>query len=342
MGRRESPKTNYYCPACRRKTLIKTSKYNHSTHGYQRGFLCTNRPPKVWAKLIAALESGDPERLENSNIYVSYIARHQINRAGGAWAGGEAARSEARQVEQAKAKAFPAPCATEIFHPDRDAEIVDFYGVLDLLIRPGDLIIHHLLEKNPKIQRKGIEVLYSSEDVDLVRLRDNGGVAVWLYWRCTWDPDRLQSEIKWEALGHEAAASIKHDGVSVRTIFSNQTRSAVWAATESRNVPFSGTLGVRKRAALVEWVMRLEANLETYTAAAIKNEIKWRAWGSQLKDGLRSRSDEVRVLSFNGESQLATVSIRCMVTQEQAIAIADILSQTSDHSEARGDRGRIE
>ena len=338
MGRRRNTTTKYYCPKCERKTLVRDSDYNHTTRRYQQGWVCTNQPPKQYSAIIALLTDGDPNgELDSYEPYFSYEARH-----GGYGAEEKAKMVVARAAEVAKVKAYmekrPA-CDCKIFHVSRDATIQDYCPtVLDRMVRGGEAVKHHIFENDSDVHRKGFEVLYSSEDMDLVRMRDDHGVAVWLYWKCSWDPDRSKSEIKWDALQHEAANYIKHGDLKVSAIFANAARYAVWTkpVKESerhyrlRNVPFTGSLGKRKKAELVAWAKDLEANLKGYESAAVLAEADWRAWGIQLKAGVRSRSNKVSVSNYNGKSQLANISIRGMLTQNQINAVAAVLRDTPE------------
>jgi hypothetical protein len=330
MGRRN--KTKYYCPKCSKKTLVRA--FNAKTT-WKPGWECTNQPPQMWAKLIAALNSGDPDELDDPYVYSSYKAR---------W-GDDPEPHRLAEQEKVKKLLKKGSCDCVIFRPNGEqAEITDYTTVLDKLIRPGALIKHHLLETNSNIHNRGFEVLYSSDTLDLVRHRCQAGVGVWLYWKCTWEPNRSKSEIQWSNLTHAAAGYIKHgfafgegapeSTTSLRSIFGNK-RYAVWTkesndnkrSTWFRSVPFTGNLGKRKKAEIVKWVKKLEDNLTSYqeqAAAAVKT---WTDWGAQLKAAIGG--SKVSIGHYDGHEQTASINIHGNLNQAQIEAIAKALKETS-------------
>jgi len=327
MGRYRHTTQKFYCPKCNKKTLVRDSQYDHSTQSWSRGWVCKNQPPKKYDRLVELLTNGDPhDELNDAETYVEYELR---------W-GDDCEKLRLAKQEEIKAylKRRP-PCDCKIFVPGKDAEIVDYHTVLDLLIRPGEQIKHYLLEKDPNIRRQGFEVLYSSETIDLVRMRDGSGVAVWLYWKCTWEPDREKSEINWRALSHEAAAYISHKDVPLRAIFGNSRRYAVWTkpvreqerASCLRHVPFSGGLGKRKKAEIVEWAKVLEANLVSYQEKAVAAVDTWLAWGRQLNAAIGK--SKVSIGHYNAHSKTASINIHGWLNQAQIEAIAEALGKTS-------------
>ena len=308
MGRHRNIIKKFYCPKCSKKTLVRDSNYDSQTQTWSRGWKCNNQPP-----------------IRTINVVESEVYYDEAQ-----WDSDKAA------VQLAECEAYikkHPPCDCTIFVPGKDAEIIDYHNILDLLIRPGDAIRHHLFEKNSNVHRKGFEVLHSTDDVDVVRHRDNNGVAVWLYWKCMWDPDRSPKEINWEPLQHQAAAFIEHEGVSTRSIFTRGGRYALWTKPVQghershifRNVPFCGGLGKRKTAEIISWVEKLEANLRAYEREAAAAVEKWEAWGQQLRRAVSSKSSKVHISGWNARSELVTISIHAQLTQEQVEAIAEIL-----------------
>ena len=307
MGRRSRTVDKFYCPKCGKKALIKVQRYSHTNGGWQRGYECKNQIPRKYSQLL------------NDGFYWS--------------------RRELQAAQRAEAEAYVQKhpeCDCKIYVEGRDAEIADFGCVLDLMIRTDPPIKYHLLEKNSNIQKRGFEVIHSTETLDLVRLNDKYGVAIWLYWKYKWDPDHTQDEIDWRSLTHEAAAFITHRDTSLRSIFSQTSRYPVWTKPGTvserssclRHVPFSGNLGKRKRAEIIEWTKALEANLAAYQeqAAAAVNE--WTTWGEQLTSAV-AHETKIHISRFNGKSKRARISINGDLTQAQIERIAEALKKTS-------------
>lgn len=337
MGR-QSPK--FYCPKCGKKTLIATSHYDYNLSDWKRGYECKNQAPRRYNHLISAFANNhDPSgTLDDESNYWGYEAR---------WSGSKQALRLAQQEEvKAYLKKNPTPCDCTIFVEGREAKISDYGCLLDKLIQTDPPIKVYLLENNVYVKKRGFEVLYSTEIMDVVRLNDDHGVAVWLYWKCKWEPDRQSSEIEWSDLTHEAAAYILHKGKTIQSIFRNHTRYPLWTkpdrkerATSLQNVPFCGSLGKRKKAEIVEWAKSLEKNLQDYQKQAAAAVEAWKAWGDQLRAAV-SREIRVCISHYNGVSKTAYITINGALTQGQIERIAEALKEPEsiDEIAARADR----
>jgi hypothetical protein len=305
MGRRSyRASRKFYCPACKKKTLVRSRAYDNNAGRSFYSWECENQLSRRQRRILDGDEYfyDDEERAAAEEKVKKHLAKNP-------------------------------ECDCVITAPGRDAEIADYGTVLDKLIRIGEPIKHHLLETDKGIYRKGMQVLYSSDHVDVVRLRDQSGVAVWLYWKVMWEPNRSQSEINWAALCSEAAAYLFHENTTLRTIFRNTKRFPVWTKEEGgardyslREAPLSGSLGKKKKAEIVEWVKKLETNLPTYEAQAKAANDKWVAWGRQLQE--KTADSKVRVVSFNSMSKTAAITIRGTLSQEQIEAVVAALAGT--------------
>jgi hypothetical protein len=293
--------------------LVKSQKYNSTVGSWDWGYECQHSPPKKYVALI------------NYDRYWGYEARYGDNK--------EKLQAEQRAEAEAYLQKNPA-CDCEIYVPGRQAEIVDFGCVLDLLIRTDPAIKYHLLEKNSNIHKRGFEILHSSDMLDVVRHRDQHGVAVWLYWKCKWEPDHNLPSLNWKAMSHEAAAYITHRDTSLRAIFSHTARYPIWTKPDRVNerahclraVPFWGPLGKRKKAEIIKWVKELEAKLAAYqeqAAAAVK---EWTDWGRQLKESVAAET-KVYIRDYNGKSKTANITISGALTQAQIERIAVALKE---------------
>jgi len=321
-------KSKFYCPKCNRKTLVQA--YNSRTN-YNSGWECTNQPPKMWRRLVEALTQDpvDTDALNDDYTYsdCSYEVRWGDNT--------EVERAKLQEKVKAYLKKTP-PCDCVIFKENGErAEITDYTTVLDKLIRPGSLILHHLIEKHNTIQRRGFQVLHSTDEVDVVRLNDANGIGVWLYWKCTWDEGRSKSEINWSDLHHSAAAYLNHGADEnekpLTAVFRRSERYALWSKEKPKyghfnDVPFHGNLGKRKKAEIIEWVKQLEQKLKSYEVESGEARRAWESWGKQLRVALVDVTDRISISNYNGKYKVCKISVDTRVTQEQALAIAAILA----------------
>jgi len=317
--------TYYYCPKCSRKKLVKDNKWSRDHGTYFRIWKCTNQPSKQMAKLKEGIDKG--EVTGTSGDYYSYYSSYEAKH------GDANEKTIARKAEYDKCVAYfkaNPPCDVEISVHDRDARIVDYFSVLDLLIRDGEAIQHHLLETHSGVYRRGMEVLYSSEQTDIVRYRDGHGVAIWLYWKCTWEPNRNKNEINWRALTTGAAGYMTHRGTELPVIFRNDSRFALWAKEKDssswyRNVPFSGKLTKKTKAEIVDWVKDLEKNLSAYEEKAAADDQMWQHWYKTLRTETEALSGRISIRHFDGEQKEAQINIQGWLPPEKVKAIAAIV-----------------
>lgn len=230
------------------------------------------------------------------------------------------------------------PCGLEIKVPGRNAEIDDYGTVIDKMANIAvPQIQQWLLKHDSDVRKKGIEVLYEGEFLDLVRRTDagHGGLGVAIYWRAaTWDRDpdiHNPTAIENDALRAESSQHITFRGFNVAYLFDGH--SVIWQKGEDQHdAVFKGkTLGKKLKAKLVSFAQAVEANYEKLLAKAKSESARWVEEKKAFKHAIeqvaladgRGRFP-VRVDHYCGETQTAKVRLD-MVTAEQAIQVKKIL-----------------
>ena len=214
------------------------------------------------------------------------------------------------------------PCNCVIKGQGRDAEISDHGTILDRLADADNDFKNWLFRSDPTVHKKGFEILYRTDFMHVVRLRDKEGVGVWVYWEADRDGDQILGR---SALAHPCALNIKFRGLSLRTIFFTN-RFELWRKGHD-NTLFSGkSLGKRMRAKIVEWATEFEAAFPALLQEARNQKGRWEGEESLLKSELRSISHDLVVRSYDGHHTNCRVQLLRPVTPEQAKAIAGIIA----------------
>lgn len=315
MGRGSRKKERFYCPQCGKKTLEADSKYDHSSYEYHKVWVCKNQQSKATMKL-AAFETLE-DVLDDGYYY-------------GTQAQKEAEASKKWEAAKAKVAKTP-PCDLVIEKEGEDAEIADFGCVLDKLARTGEPIRYYLMEKNTNIHRKGFEVLHSTDVVDVVRLRDDRGVAVYLYWKMNWEPD--YDGITWNqnVLTFTSSSYLSFQDHPLPTLF-RQQRLLLWTKDKEKNsyhmkhALFDGSLTQKTRAKIIAFAKALEAALPQLKDRAMEAKNAWMAWGQNATQEIAAVGKGVSVQSYDSVHQNLKVNIYGWITTEQAKAIARILT----------------
>lgn len=330
MGRRRRGNTTrYYCPKCGRKTLVEEQSWQRDVGSWFTQFRCTNQPPKNHAKLWEEMQEAEVVEDIDKYAYWGYDARHDQTEVG------EKLRAEQRAKAAASFKSPPCDCV--ISKPGANATINDFHTVLDLLVRDGHAIEHWLFENNSGIHRRGFEVLHSDDVCDVVRLRDDQGVNIWLYWKAAWEPDYDGPAIERRVLTHTAAGYLSFRGVPLPTLFRNGTRLLLWTkspSSSSRDAVFSGSLTQKKRSSVVEWAKTLVRDLPQITDEAAEAVSVWDAWGKQLKSEISAVTNKLHVSGFDQRHEKAAVQIQGWLPPEKIKAIAAILADVPSKVDA--------
>ena len=291
MARKSEASKRWYCPKCGRKTLQRREE-----SVYKKGKL------------------------------VFWVCRHAYVSPHERYAMGLTPGHTTRTFWELKRAKMGPTCGAEIRHPDRDAEISDYHGVLDKLVRATSTepIRDYLLEHYPTIHRKGMEILYSSETLDLVRIRDQDGVAAWIYWKCTWEPGRDRNEIPWSIFQGAVGDYITFNGFKASRIFATD-RYPVWSKDVGKATINAAFFNKFSKAQVVKWAQDLEQALPEMMARAQSERARWTAEEQTLRMEVQSISPLVAVTSYDGELRPARIRIYKLLTPEQAKVIAEVL-----------------
>ena len=291
---RERP-DHFYCPECGNKTLVEDRDWqraaNGRDHDYYRTWKCRHN-------------HGSKEiqrRIDANWIYP---------------------RTERAMQEAMNKVAARPPCNCVITAQGRDAEISDYGTILDKLANADNEFKNWLLGADPTVHKKGFEILYQTDFMRVVRLRDKEGVGVWVYWEADRDSDQILGR---SALEHQCALHIKFRDLSLRAIFLD-SRFALWRKGHD-NTLFSGkSLGKRMKAKIVEWATEFEAAFPSLLQEARNQKRRWEGEESLLRSELRSISHDLVVRSYDGHHTNCLVQLLRPVTPEQAKEIAGIIS----------------
>lgn len=290
--RRRKQTERYYCPKCGNKTLVAATSWQRDSTGGHKSF-------RVWQCRHNSGSKDLQRRLDNGWLY------------------NDASIARAKN----KVAACP-PCNCEIQAQGRDAEISDYGTILDKIVRADNNFKDWLLETDHHIHKKGFEVIHQTDFMTVVRLRDQQGVGVWVYWEADRDSDQLLGR---SALQHQCALYVRFRGVSLRAIFYDR-RFALWKK-DSDTMLFSGkSLGKRMKAKIVEWATAFEAEFPKLLQETRNQKGRWEGEEAELKSELRSITNELVVNTYDGELATCRIALSRGVTPQQAKEIARIIS----------------
>lgn len=226
------------------------------------------------------------------------------------------------------------PCGLVITHPHRHAEISDYKAdILDRMAaaKPGDVLKSHLLATIPSIQRRGLEVLFAGELVELVRLNDDEGIGAYIYIKENWENGGAEKTL---ALTSRAARLIKFRDVDLYTI-AHGRRFCLWALKETyysqRHAPYKGKLTAKMKRDLVAWAAALDHDLPELKSRAIVDDRRWTAEERILRQEIAELRDDVKgpyvqIEGYDGAVQKATIKVHGHLSADQVRAIADIVA----------------
>lgn len=273
-------KSTYYCPKCGKKKLEKNHSY--SGGGYYQTWSCShNAEPRTW----------------------------------------RARRRRQKQVEEGKTFKV---CGLVIAVDGRDAEIEDYHDVLGKMARIKTPAIQtYLLEHDRNIHKRGLEVLYVGELVSLVRRRDGEGVGVALYWNAnTWDDDEdVMNPVSGSNLRlfqDECTQYVKFNGVSISDLLRRDGQD-IWLKDDGGAYPFTGGLGKRLKARLVEFTTQLEKALPDVIKRCEAERTRWadeKAAFIKAVNAVNTQYKPVQVTHYNGETKTAVISVRAVSARE--------------------------
>jgi hypothetical protein len=189
-------------------------------------------------------------------------------------------------------RCFNRACDLTIEHPDRDAEISDYYGVLGQLaqLEPEELITNYFMQNEKKIYQKGFEILFIGDISFVVRHRHKDyGVCVALYWKAnTIDMDvdgELDPIQERHLFDHDAATETNYRDRHLKGIISHSAyahMTMLWS--KDRGIfKAKGKCNAALKAHIIEWAAGLDAELPGLIETA-RDEVKaWSNAESELK-----------------------------------------------------------
>ena len=226
------------------------------------------------------------------------------------------------------------PCDLVIAVAGRDAEISDYYDVLDeLALISVPKIERWLLQNSQDIHIKGMETLYQGAYFDLVRRRSTDGLCAALYWRAqTWDQggDTLDPHrAEFYACRSEAAEYVDFRGFNARYLLNDRVDSVpIWRKDEAEEeavFPFK-SLGKRNVAKLVRWCKAFERELPQLMLRCKQEYDRWKreskSFWQAVIDHVGREPSRIEMLHYSGHTQ--TVSLRIDGTNlEESIKLRD-------------------
>jgi hypothetical protein len=191
-----------------------------------------------------------------------------------------------------------------------------------------------LLENATDVQRRGLEVLYEGESIDVVRMRDTHGVGVWAYFKEARKSGKHGELPEHAALTSRAARYIHFRFVPLSRIFQRGIRFRLWSrdlpvysshdhGIASETVVFNGPLGKKKTKEIVEWAAALEATLPMLIESAKKEHARWEEERRELCQSVRHTV--LSIEAYNGETKTSSVRIGGQLRLDQIAAIAEVL-----------------
>ena len=220
-------------------------------------------------------------------------------------------------------------CGLRIQVVGRNAKISDYDDPLGKLAQVAVPSVQQwMLESQPTIAKRGIEVLYEGPLLDVVRRSEEGKLGVGLYWRAqTWDPSSV-NPFTYMCLSTESANHVFFENIAVRTIFEQGNGFDVWRKDSESHI-FTGNLGKKLKKGIVGFAQRLEKALPELITKCDAEFNRWQREKQELVSTLNNikgiTSDGVTVRHYNGHTKTAKVVFR-RVTPEEALEVSEIIT----------------
>jgi len=317
----------YYCPQCKRKTLV--NRHKHNKRWNHLIWFCTYG--RLTEKAQRIYDDGQKAEREFAEGRHSSLADAYADHLWGS--------TRERYLKLKEEVAAKKACGFTVEFPDRSATKEDIVPILDKMAGDESMFEMWVRENRPDINVRSMETLYESQWAVVVRVKDKTGIGVWVYFEDVrlqhgWGP-------KYKNMGRSSSQflQIQTYGLTNNATFSIQ---ALWTAGErlclwhkdadrSRKAPFIGKLTADLKRKMVDWIKQIEADLDTYINAA---NAEWERWE---RERIRMR-DECAPLSLNyysGNDHKGQVSIDKRLTMEEAKVIADAYRQVLMAREAK-------
>lgn len=227
-------------------------------------------------------------------------------------------------------------CGCEISVPGRDAEPADYINVLDRLVSSTPQICSWILGNHHKVHRTGLKRLFSGDHLDVVRLRDDYGIGIYVFFRSkTFEADDRLNGV----LSQPAAQHIKFKPTSVPTSLSvsvqwmfHGPRLCLFHKTQSHS-SWGGPVFADKIESpeLLKMAVRWAEELDKEFLRLV-NEVKQQSgvYRTQevelIADVKRLAGDTIRVESYDHVLDRAYIRLPAYVTREQLLVMAHALS----------------
>jgi hypothetical protein len=216
-------------------------------------------------------------------------------------------------------------CDCKISVEGRDAEISDYENVLDRMVSSTPPIITWILGNYPKVHKTGLKALYVGEHLDLVRLRDDDGIGIYVFFRMhTVEVDEELARLMRSAAGQH----IKFRGVSMNKIFSNARTMLYSKTSRSWGGPIfpdkNETPDLHK--VLISWAKEMDKEFKLYVEMMTKESA---AFGDEEKKLIAEinalAGGIIDVQSYDYVTDRAYIRTNATVTRAQLQAMANAL-----------------
>jgi len=215
---------------------------------------------------------------------------------------------------------FNSDCGLKIEHDDRDAEISDYYGLLDRMARlsPEDRIGDYFLQHEARVYQKGLEILFIGENLFVAKHKHKTyGVCAALYWNgdtVDKDDEDIQSpRFYYQNFDHDAAKHLEYQGQPVSRVIDRHPPQILWRARGGER--FKGRMSKSLKAQIVEWATGLDAAIPALVAEARSLVAAWKEERNEIFDYLKERG--VTLGRFNQHKKKSVeISLRKLTLEE--------------------------
>lgn len=216
---------------------------------------------------------------------------------------------------------FNRECNLRIEHPDRNAEISDYYSALDKMsrLRPEERITDYFLQNKRNVYTKGFEILYTGDNLYLVkhRIKDRG-TCVGLYWRGATidkDDDTLNPLDELQTFQHEAVSLNYRGRTMTKVIYSHRYGTPVLWKAGSTGLPFTGRWCKAIRSKVIEWAEGLDKEIVGLIEQAREKVKAWNDFYIELSRSIEGSGIRLDEYDFY-KKKCAKIGLRPLTIEE--------------------------
>lgn len=212
-------------------------------------------------------------------------------------------------------------CDCTISVPGRDAEVSDYHTALDRIVSATPPILTWILGTSPNVRNKGLQCLFAGEHLDVVRLRDDHGVGIYLYFHHrTWEPNEELVRIMVSRCGEH----IKFQSIPLAKIFHGQ-RFALFHKDNQWISPVFGTGDEKEgQAKSIKFAKELDQKFPELLGEMKKADDDRQAAETVLIEEVRRiAGDLLGVCTYDPVRDMAVVRFPPTVTKAQLLAMAN-------------------